>query len=74
MISRSVAEQIYHSTISTIQFALALVVNGTPQDLQCAEKVIDAVLECQERRDGDPHLGNFLWEREDEVVEDLNAV
>mgnify|MGYP001236699932 CR=1 FL=1 len=35
---------------------------------------MDAVFESQERRIGAPHYGNFTWEREDEMVEDLNAV
>ena len=34
---------------------------------------MDAVFESQERRGG-AHFGNFKWEREDEAVEDFNAV
>ena len=54
--------------------AADLVANGHPDDLALAEKVLDAVLACQELDDRDPHHGNFYWMREDTVVEDLNAV
>ena len=74
MIGRDVAGKLFHSTIQTVVFANSLVENGTPQDLEQAEKTIRAVLACQETRDQDPHRGNFLWEQEDKVVEDLNAV
>jgi hypothetical protein len=36
--------------------------------------VLDAVLRCQERRESDPHHGNFFWMAEDDAVGDLNAV
>jgi len=74
MIARVVDGKTYHCIIPAIRLASALVENGTPQDLAQAERTIRAVLSCQELRQDDPHYGNFLWEREDEVVEDLNAV
>ena len=57
-----------------LDLAENLVASGTPQDLELAEKVLDAALNCQERREGDPHYGNFFWMREDDAVGDLNAV
>ncbi|MFN2134023.1 MAG: hypothetical protein ACK2VD_26115 [Anaerolineae bacterium] len=65
---------IYHESRRGARLAAQLVANGTPQDLQMAERVLDAVLACQERHPDDPHCGNFCWMAEDEVVEDLNAV
>ena len=74
MIAREVDGAQFHAPIPAIVLAYNLVENGTPQDLEQAEKTIRAVLDCQEKRIGSPHRGNFLWEGEDEVVEDLNAV
>lgn len=64
----------FHATIPGMQLAVRLIEHGTPVDLERAERVLDAVFESQERREGAPHFGNFTWEREDSVVEDLNAV
>ena len=74
MIGREVEGNQFHAPIPALVFAYNLVENGAPQDLEQAEKTIRAVLACQETRKTDPHCGNFLWEREDSVVEDLNAV
>lgn len=74
MIAREVEGTRFHAPIPAVVFAYNLVENGTTQDLEQAEKTIRAVLDCQEKRIGIPHRGNFLWEREDGVVEDLNAV
>ena len=74
MIGRNIEGKLFHAPIQAIVFANSLVENGTPPDLEQAEKTIRAVLACQETRNQDPHRGNFLWEREDKVVEDLNAV
>ena len=75
MLARQEADgKTYHSPRLALEFAGNLAANGAPQDLDLAEKVLDGALACQETRKGDPHLGNFLWEREDEAVEDLNAV
>ncbi len=65
---------VYHESRRGARLAAQLVANGTDQDLQLAERVLDAVLACQERHPDDPHYGNYLWMAEDEVVEDLNAV
>jgi hypothetical protein len=64
----------FHESRRGAALAARLAANGTLQDLVLAERVLDAVLRCQERRPDDPHYGNFLWMWEDEAVEDLNAV
>jgi len=64
----------FHQSRRGAAFAASLVANGTDADLRLAERVLDAVLACQERDESDPHYGNFYWMWEDEVVEDLNAV
>ena len=74
MFSREVDGRVYHSLIPAVRFIPKLVENGTETDLALAERMITAVLACQEKDPTDPHIGNFLWEREDEIVEDLNAV
>ncbi len=51
-----------------------LVANGAAEDIALAEKVLEAVLACQETDPADPHFGNFYWMAEDSHVEDLNAV
>lgn len=65
---------VFHETRKGAAFAQRLVANGTPQDLELAETVLDVVLGCQELHPGDPHYGNFYWMLEDSVVFDLNAV
>ena len=74
MLSRQEEGKTYHAPRLAAEFANDLLANGAREDVDLAERVLDAMLACQETREGDPHLGNFLWEREDEVVEDLNAV
>ena len=74
MLSRTTENGTFHESRGGARLAAMLVSNGTPQDLELAEKVLDATLACQERREGDPHLGNFFWMREDDAVGDLNAV
>lgn len=64
----------FHESRRGARLAAELIANGTPQDLELAEKVLDAVLRCQERHEDDPHVGNFFWMAEDQVVQDLNAV
>ncbi|MBN1878427.1 MAG: hypothetical protein JXA33_29690 [Anaerolineae bacterium] len=65
---------VFHESRRGAAFAGRLVANGAPQDLELAEKVLQVVLGCQERREDDPHYGNFFWMLEDDVVQDLNAV
>jgi hypothetical protein len=74
MIAREVDGKTYHCIVPAVRFAYALVKNGTDVDVQIAERMLQAVIDCQETHENDPHYGNFLWEREDLVVEDLNAV
>jgi hypothetical protein len=74
MISKTTEYGVFHETRRAARLAEQLVANGTPTDLTRAEAVLEAVLACQERDPQDPHCGNFYWMREDEVVEDLNAV
>ena len=74
MIAREVDGKQFHAPIPAVVYAVRLVENGTPEDLAQAENTLRAVLECQETRPDVPHYGNFLWEREDGAVEDLNAV
>ena len=74
MLSKTTENGTFHESRSAAGFAARLVANGAPQDMELAEKVLNAVLECQELQEGDAHYGNFRWMREDEVVEDLNAV
>ena len=74
MITHQVRGRIFHATIASAQLASELMASGAPTDIAEAAAIFRAVLACQEVRDTDPHRGNFRWELEDEVVEDLNAV
>jgi hypothetical protein len=65
---------VFHESRRGAALAYRLIANGAPQDLALAERVLDTVLRCQERRPEDPHYGNFYWMLEDDVVFDLNAV
>ena len=74
MIIHQVHGRIFHATIPSAQLASELIASGAPADIAEATAIFRAVLACQEVGDTDPHRGNFRWELEDEVVEDLNAV
>ncbi|MCY3790156.1 MAG: hypothetical protein OXH63_15375 [Gemmatimonadetes bacterium] len=74
MVTHQVRGRIFHATIPSAQLASELMASGAPADIAEASLVFRAVLACQEVRDTQPHRGNFRWELEDEVVEDLNAV
>lgn len=74
MINRPVNGQSYHPTFHSAEFTAKLVANGTPEDLKLAEAVLQRVMESQERNAGAAHYGGFRWFREEEAVEDLNAV
>jgi hypothetical protein len=65
---------VFHESRRGARLAEQLVANGTPEDIALAERVLEAVLRCQELHKHDPHVGNFYWMAEDEVVQDLNAV
>ena len=73
MLGRSRGAVSYHSVRDSAALAEALVANGTPEDIALAEKILDAVLACQETRPGHAHYGNYLWYREAPAVQDLNA-
>lgn len=64
----------FHSIPMSAALVDSLVRDGTQASVDTAEKVISAVLACQIIDPDDPHFGNFLWEKETKVVEDLNAV
>jgi hypothetical protein len=64
----------FHESRQAAHLAAALIANGTAQDLELAERILLAVLKCQELDVADPHFGNFYWMAEDDHVEDLNAV
>ncbi len=64
----------FHESRRAARFAANLIANGTEQDIELAERILDEVLACQELDERDPHFGNFYWMREDDHVEDLNAV
>jgi hypothetical protein len=74
MIAKTTEYGQFHESRQAARLAADLIANGTPEDLALAEKVLDAVLACQELDANDPHVGNFYWMAEDSVVEDLNAV
>lgn len=74
MLQKQTEFGIFHESRRGARLAAALVANGHPDDLALAEKVLDAVLACQEVDERDPHVGNFYWMAEDRHVEDLNAV
>jgi hypothetical protein len=74
MLAKTTEYGTFHESRRAAHFAADLVANGAPGDLDLAEKVLEAVLRCQEADANDPHVGNFYWMAEDTVVEDLNAV
>ena len=74
MITHQVCGRIFHSTVPSAGLAAELMASRAPAAIAEAAAIFRAVLSCQEVRNTDPHRGNFRWEREDEVVEDLNAV
>jgi hypothetical protein len=63
-----------HFTKASAGFIQELVANGAPEDIALAEDMLDALLDCQDMRQGARHHGNFRWYREDECVTDKNAV
>jgi len=64
----------YHSITNSTLLAQELIRNGAPADLELAEKVLNAVLFCQEPHPDDLHHGNFRWTYEEPQVKDLDAV
>ena len=64
----------YHRVYLSAQYAVDLIKMGTPDALIRAENVLEALLNCQELDKDNKHYGNFFWEKEEGIVEDLNAV
>jgi hypothetical protein len=54
--------------------AASLVAEGDPESIATAERMLRAVLDCQETRPGASHRGNFLWESQSPAIQDLNSV
>ena len=65
---------LFHSVHTSAALAESLMRDSSWVDVSTVEKIIVAVLDCQITDEDDPHFGNFLWEKESEVVEALNAV
>lgn len=59
-----------HSPHHSLWLATYLLDEG---DITGASAIVERVLTMQERREGDPHHGNFRWHFEDGDVIDLNA-
>lgn len=74
LLANTTENGVFHESRAGAELARNLVANGTPQDIELAHQVLNATLKCQERREDDPHFGNFMWMAEDNVVDDLNAV
>ena len=67
------AEGRLHMSRESASLATRLVANGTQEDIELAVKIFDAVIACQETREGNPRHGNFWWYLEDGKVTDRNA-
>ena len=74
LLSKTTENGMFHESRAGARLAEELIANGTQQDLELAHKVLNATLNCQETNPDDPHVGNFYWMVEDDVVGDLNAV
>lgn len=74
LVANTIDNGVFHSAWMSTDYAVALVESGSEAEIERAEAVIEAVLNCQDRDPRSPHYGNFKWEREDLAVEDLNAV
>ena len=64
----------FHESRAAAGLIAQLIRSGTAEDFALADKVTDALIDCQELRENDPHYGNYRWMREDSEVSDLNAV
>ena len=74
LIGRQEDNGLFHSIVYSAKLVESLMRDEAGADMETVEAVINAVLDSQITNPADPHFGNFLWERELEVVEDLNAV
>ena len=59
MLARQEEGRTYHAPRLAAEFANDLLANGTREDVDLAEKVLDAMLACQETREGIPIWGIF---------------
>ena len=62
-----------HSVRDTMNQAAGLVSRGGPENMEIAGKMIDAVIQCQERRPDAANYGNFLWYKERGLVKLLSV-
>lgn len=74
LVAKTTENGVFHESRAGAAFAEQLIANGTSDDIALAHQVLEATLNCQEHHEDDPHLGNFMWMAEDEVITDLNAV
>ena len=74
LVGNPIDNGVFHSAFMSTEYAVALVESGSRAEIERAELVIAAVLDCQDMDARSPHYGNFRWEHEDLAVEDLNAV
>jgi hypothetical protein len=74
LIARQEENGVFHSVVESAALAESLMRDNSENQTVIVEKIIAAVLDCQITDEDDPHFGNFLWEKESEVVEDLNAI
>ena len=74
LVAVTIDNGIFHTVWMSTEYAVALVESGSPAEIERAEAVFNAVLDCQDMDARSPHYGNFKWEHEDQAVEDLNAV
>ncbi len=63
-----------HDPRGTLAYVGVLLREPNAVNVETAERAIRAVIAMQERREQDPHCGNFRWLLEDECVTDLNGV
>lgn len=64
----------YHRVYVNAQHVQKLLDNGTPEDIALAEKIIPALITCQDLNPQSANYGGFKWEVETPMVDDLNAV
>ncbi|MCB9770074.1 MAG: hypothetical protein H6752_17885 [Candidatus Omnitrophica bacterium] len=63
-----------YSVRGAAEYAGQLLEGGSEKEIELATEALDAVLSHQETREGAAHRGNFLWNRDSKVIQDLNAV
>jgi len=62
-----------HQSREAAGLAKQLVANGTPEDIELAVKVLEAVFSCQDLDPESKDYGNYRWYYEDDQVTDRNA-